>query len=479
MEMRKMANAGCTGIVIAFVRSLILVVVVLVVAGCSTAVKHPEKGVLEKIPNHWTFSATINELPITSNLLSLINSNQVNLLVHEALNNNPDLHATAQRLKASGLLSESVGALRYPVVNADYEQSRTNQATDPFSGEKIVTGSKKIGLAFNWELDLWGRLSDEYRASQKTYEAHVYDYKYAMDALATRVIQTWIGQIAIRKTMSVNQERLNNLRDMESIQLERYKGGIGNLDELSSVRSRIQPVVVAIQDNQAEINRSVRKLEVLLGRYPEGKIDSGTQLPIIARAPVKLPAETLLKRPDVQAAILRLEAARKASDASSKAQLPDLRLSGQIFKQAASLNNLGDSFRYWGILGSIFQPLFDAGRLNKEKEAKETEVEASISELRQTILVALKEVEDVFEAEEVLCLQRAAIRAALRESVNNRVYYQDRYRKGLEPLQGYLEAREHELEVMKQLDVIETEILKNRVDMALAVGVGIEGVDVK
>jgi outer membrane protein, multidrug efflux system len=287
------------------------------------------------------------------------------------------------------------------------------------------------------------------------------------------VIQAWIEQVSVRRLLIIEQERVSVLQRIETVLVERYKNGIENLDELSTAKSRTEIAKADLSSRNSALIQAIRKLEVLLGRYPKGELMSGGNLPVIMPPPVAVPATVLLNRPDIRAALARAESATYISSAAEKAILPELRLSGQVFKQAILLGSLGGATNYWSILGSLFQPLFEGGRIIGESRARSNEAEASLMELKEMVLRALKEAEDAFGIERDLAVQIQALEIAAQESKKNSRYCEGQYRQGLVTIQSLLIARDQEMSVAIRLNEVVAERLTNRIDLAVALGVGL------
>jgi outer membrane protein TolC len=179
------------------------------------------------------------------------------------------------------------------------------------------------------------------------------------------------------------------------------------------------------------------------------------------------------RRPDVRSAMNRLIAARRLSRAADKAKLPQLTLTGELFRSAACLGDMGSATTYWGFLGSLFQPLFAGGRIVNEARATQVETEAALMDLRSVVLRALKEVEDALDREHELAGQIMALERAVRESATSSHYFAHRYRQGLDTIQNLLLAKEQEMSVKLRLNEVAAQRLSNRIDLALALGVGI------
>jgi NodT family efflux transporter outer membrane factor (OMF) lipoprotein len=339
--------------------------------------------------------------------------------------------------------------------------------------EEITESTHTLSLNFSWEMDLWGRLADETAAAGQTVLSQREDYLLARDSLAARVIQAWIDQVSIRRSIEIETERIEVIQRIETVLMERFKDGIGSLDELSAARSRTEIARADLSARETGLMQSVRKMEVLLGRYPEGALHTGTTLPHVASPRAGIPATALLTRPDVRAAMARLAAARHTAGSARKARLPSLTLSGEVLRESARLGDIGGGESYWGILGSLFQPLFEGGRLKHEAMAREIEAEAELSALRDVILTAAGEVESVLDALKGLDAQIRAIDAALKESEISSRYFEERYRQGLDSIQTLLTAKEQEMALKERQNELSAEKLKNRIDLALALGAGV------
>lgn len=461
-------------------RTTVLCTLVLVLLlNCVSIDPNQGAGLPEDLPETWSTSLTAEQLPIATHLLDLIDAEALEGLVDEALNNNTNLQATALRLKAAGLLLSVPRSELLPAVGANLSRERNNQGINDLTGEQANKNVNRLSLGVRWELDLWGRLSDDYAASKYAVQVQAHEYQQARDALAARVIQTWIEQAAIQSFLEIEHKRVAVLRRITAVLLERYKNGIGNLDELSAARSRMEIARADLSARRAERLRVLRNLEILLGRYPRGELLPQNGLPQVDLAPVDVPASVLLKRPDVCAAIARYHEAQNSARSAAKALLPNLSLTGNIFKANARFSSLGSATHYWSVLGSLFQPLFEGGRIINASRAQHEQARAVLLDLHGVVLQALKEVEDLVDRERDVGQQIDALKIAVRESEKNSHYYDERYRQGIDSLQSLLNAREREMAVNLRLNEIIALRLRNRVDMAIALGAGLRDASIQ
>ncbi|GAH86843.1 unnamed protein product, partial [marine sediment metagenome] len=139
---------------------------------------------------------------------------------------------------------------------------------------------------------------------------------------------------------------------------------------------------------------------MLIGQPPRAELElPAASLPTVEELPTTgLPAELLRRRPDVQAAQLRLAAADLRTAVAAAELLPALRLTGGAGYQSGQLHDL---FRdgLWGIAAGLAAPLFEGGRLRAEVERAEAVVAERLSEYEQVVLLAFREVEDALVQE--------------------------------------------------------------------------------
>jgi NodT family efflux transporter outer membrane factor (OMF) lipoprotein len=455
------------------VRALILCTQVLLLSCVSTG-RLPDASLPDDLPETWATTATAETLPIAAHLLDLVEDESLKALVDEALANNLNLQATALRLKAAGFLLSEPRSRLLPGVAVTISRERNNQGVNEQSGNQTTVNSHRLSMGVRWELDLWGRLSDAYAASKYAVLTQTYEYQQARDALAARVIQTWIEQAAIQTSLAIEEKRMTVLQRISSVLVERYRNGIGNLDELSAARSRMEIARADLSERRAGRLRVLRELEVLLGRYPRGELLPRGGLPEVNVPPIDVPASVFLKRPDVRAAIARYQAARLQSRSAAKALFPKLSFAGDIFKENARFSSLGGATTYWSVIGSLFQPLFEGGRIINASRAQREQARGALLDLHEVVLQVFKEVEDLVDRERDFERQIAALEIAARESEKSSRYYDERYRQGIDSLQSLLIAREQEMAVNLRLNEVMAQRLRNRVEMAIGLGAGLD-----
>ena len=456
-------------------RYLVIFLLIVFLAGCRLH-SRPEVNLPDTIPLKWQGKISPSDLPVTASLLDLFGHEPLRSLVMNALKNNPDLGATALRLKASRLRLAQTGADRLPSASLTGSRGRNNQASDLITGKPLERNHYGLGLNIAWEIDIWGRLSNLHSQQGARHRIKEIETTGAYDSLAARVIQAWIHVVSTQQSLALQKKRVSALEQIENTILGRYTQGLGTLDELAVARTRTTVGKADISALREKHARQIRLLELLTGRYPGSGIRGIGTLPDVSLPPVQPPLTHLKKRPDIQAALASVEADELAALAAHKARLPGIGITYDRSRSAVSSGAFGSSDILWNLVANMTLPLFQGGRLISEARAAELEAEASIKALTAAILKAVKEVEDYMGLENDFQTREAFLKTAFNQARKSTSYYRTRYKTGLETIQALLNAVEQEMNIHSRIIDLRSGRLANRVDLALALGAGVKPV---
>jgi outer membrane protein TolC len=106
-----------------------------------------------------------------------------------------------------------------------------------------------------------------------------------------------------------------------------------------------------------------------------------------------MPADLLQKRPDIEAALLQVEAQDERLAAAIADRFPTFNLMGTYGVSWLDFGSIS-SGHFWSLLASASQPIIDGGRRKAEEERNRAALQESLANYRQTVLIAFQEVED-------------------------------------------------------------------------------------
>ena len=320
-------------------------------------------------------------------------------LIAQADAHNPSLQIAGLRvLEARAALGIAQSGL-YPQlqqVTADSIYLDRNQ-----SGGALPRDSSawQYGAGFNigWELDFWGRFSRAIEASDATYFATQASYEDVLVLLRAQVADTYF---ALRTT----EARLNIARENAKLQQRSYeiterlfnRGNSAELD-LQQAKTQYLGTLSTIPELEAQVLRTRNALAVLLG-LPPGPLprlaENEGLIPLVDTAVLQdVPANLLLRRPDVRAAEL-LAAAQSARIGVAETDFyPSITLLGTIGWSATTLDGASDN-RDLGAGPSLTWNLFDHGRISNNVRVQDARLQQLIEAYRDSVLQAAREADD-------------------------------------------------------------------------------------
>jgi multidrug efflux system outer membrane protein len=253
---------------------------------------------------------------------------QLTGLVEEALGSNFSLRESWARLDQARALAVQSGARLIPDLSLTTGASVSRQGTRATTD---TVESYSLGLTSGYEIDLWGRLRSEQQAAALAVAATREDLNAAAVTLAANVATRWIGVISQRMQKALLEQQLaSNQTLLELVELRFRKSLASALDVFQQrqvvAQSRAQlPLVEQIE------RELLNELTLLLGRAPfavPSIRSTGLILPTDIPA-TGLPARLLAYRPDIRAAMRRLEAADYTVAAARADRLPAISLTAR------------------------------------------------------------------------------------------------------------------------------------------------------
>ncbi|WP_271271011.1 TolC family protein [Aliamphritea hakodatensis] len=444
----------------------------LVLSACSSLQPSQDERTAQAlaVPAQWQENSPTPQQPLTSQLLDLIGDPGLGTLIRQTLAANYDLRQTALRLQEQRLVSHKEAGATLPELNLNLNSDR----------KKDAATSHALSLDLSWEADVWGRLADRSQAADATTESLELDYRAARDSLAARTIQGWLDIQMRARIINAESQWLNSLEDTEGVIQERFLSGLdgsNSLADLEAARANAaltRASLAARQQNQANAWRQLAALQGTAGTDKlVATLPLSATIPSVSNPPARLPADVLANRPDLQAALLSIDAADALARASHKQLLPSFNLTASLSNSAGNLGDLLSGSTAWSLLGQLTAPLFNAGRLKADAEIADLQAERSYLSYQQALLTAVNEVETALGQETSLAEQQTQLQAAVQHSEASLEHYQARYRSGLNDILDLLTAQQNAFNNRIRLLEIQQARLTNRITLGLALGMGV------
>ena len=455
----------------------VAVLAAVALTACSTPERPVAADVVPPQPKSWAHGG--NTEPIDHNWWQSLGAPELTRAIHNTLRQNFDLKAAQARLAAAAAQARLAGSALYPTLDLGGGATRQRSVfvglpfggTGPFSNTFNNFG---VNLNASWEIDIWNRLGAAEDASLADMQASAADLRALHQSLAGQTAKAFYATVEARQQIALATETLASYRVSESQVESRFRRGVRSA--LDFRLARTQRVGAETQKHIWEevFARTVRQLQFLQGRYPDGKEALPATLPDPADAiAVGLPADVIRFRPDVTAAARRLAAAGFRVDEAQASLYPQLSLSGSIGTTSDRTNDLLDiDFLVWTLAANLVAPILDGGARRAQRDATIYREHEAVANFAQSILTAYTEVESLLAAEVFVRRQLETLALANAESQAARNLSEDRYRRGLGDFITVLAAQRSALNLEAQRITTQRQLLDLRVDLHLALGGG-------
>ena len=459
-----------------------LLLLALCLPGCLTRSRDGRDLLDLEVPATYQAAArTAGERNADVGWIDQLGAPSLSTLVEEALERNRDLKVASSRMDAAGASARVTGADRLPQLSFDADARRfqrvlTQSSRLVGSGADDVTRDRvnDYGLAMrlNWEIDLWGKLSDRTRAARTEYVASQAEYYAARLSLAAATAGAWFNLLEAESQYALAKQTLENFTSAYEIVDRGFNRGVNPALDVRLAKANVAGAEARVNIRDRQRDGARKSLEVLLGRYPAGTLASAGELPALTSPiPSGLPSELLNRRPDLVAAEYRLEASLDRSLASRKERLPSLTLTGNAGISSDELARALDLDRLvWNIAAGITQPVFQGGRIEGNIELSDARQEEALQGYAQQVLEAFEEVERSLAAERFLVAEVRFLDEAARESTAAEELALDEYQKGLVDITTVLDSQRRSFESRSALLEARNLLLQNRIDLYLALG---------
>lgn len=356
-------------------------------------------------------------------------------------------------------------------ISSNSSSSRSSLIT-PFE-----TSVFQLGFDSFWELDLAGGL-------RKSVTAADADIRAAEDArndvrvfVAAEVGRNYVALRGAQKQLAIVRENIALQEDSVRLTESRQRAGLA--PELDVIRANAQfnQTRAEAPPLDAEIDRATHALAVLLGRPPEdltSRLRLEGSLPSVPSSfPGGVPADLLLRRPDLRRSAAEITAASARAGVARAELYPKLSLSGLIGRQATSLAGFALGIGNFFSAGPILRlPLFTAGRIRSNVAVEDARLEQATVHYETAVLNALSDVENALgdlgrEKERADRLRASEVQN--RDAVS---LTRELYSKGLGDYLAVLDAQRELLTAQRQLAQSETAVLLDWISLYKVMGGG-------
>lgn len=453
----------------------------MILTGCGVQVPDSRLGaVASEVPGRWAASREA-KAGIDTNWVSRIGGRRAVALVNEALSANADIRIAAERVRRAEAVAKTEGSRRNPQVTAGLDGNRAKQlfVGFPFGDGGIpssISNTFGSNLQVAWEPDIWGFRRAGQEALIASAQAEGYAFRAARASLAGQVMRAWLAAAEANEQIALLMKSEKLLKTTLEIVRDRFISALseegGSAAQFRLAESEVASNEAMIAQWQGELARSVRELELLLGRYPKGIAESARTLPKVPpRPPVGLPSELLLRRPDILEAERRFASTGSFLKQGKLAFFPSFNITARTGTTTDAFRQvLNSDFGVWSLAGSLAQPIWAGGALRSEYSRLKSDERSALAQLQKTVLAAFGEVEQALVAGEYLAGREQGLQKGFSSAEEATRAAQENYAGGTGDALTLINSQSTQITLGQQLVTVARLRLENRVTLHLALG---------
>jgi NodT family efflux transporter outer membrane factor (OMF) lipoprotein len=393
-------------------------------------------------------------------------------LVERSLVMNQDLAASGARLRQAREMSIAARSLYFPnvILGGSAERSKS-RFRGPVGGANLAD-SFAVPVDFNYEMDVWGKVRRQVESATALSDAAGETLNALRLSVAGEVVQTYWALRAVDADREVLTRTLEIRRKaLDLLDKRRHEGSISGLD-----LARAETEVATAEADRIRLDQQrvglVNALAVLEGSAATGfTVVEQTALPKPPNIPGSLPSEMLRQRPDIRAAERRVAAANANIGVASAAFYPSFSIGASSGFDSTRMAGLFQaSSLVWSLGTSATLPITSAKWLNAQRNAAVAAHAAASAEYRQTVLEAIREVENALQAAVLLERRQTAQDKALECARKTLELSAKRFKSGLESFLDVVDAERTRLDAERAANAIRAERLAVSVSLIKALG---------
>jgi outer membrane protein, multidrug efflux system len=412
----------------------------LLLAGCTVGPDYVRPPVEQ--PLSFKSQPTSDEAPlIAPDWWQLYRDPELDQLIASAQASNQTLRQAVARVDQARALVRVAGSFFYPTISLDprfIRESLSGNRDSTVTGRRELRGVTindwLIPLDLTYEIDVWGRIRRSIESARAQATASAYDLGVVQLTVETDVAQFYYNLRALDAQVQILRETVVSYREQVRLLSAQLKSGLVSPIVLYQAQAQLQATLAQQRDIERARADQEHALAILCGR--PAPLFTVASNPLHEASPPDvppgLPAQLLVRRPDVAEAEQNLVAANAQIGVATATFYPTFTLTAAAGFQSASASSI---FNWRSAVASIAPsvsfPIFQGGRLTANLEATEAVYRQTVAAYVNQVLVAYADVEDALTDLHALSDEVGNLREAVSASQNYRRLAQAQYKFGL------------------------------------------------
>jgi multidrug efflux system outer membrane protein len=319
-------------------------------------------------------------------------------LIQTVLSSNLDLLTAIARVEEARAIYGFSKADLWPWFGYNISAGANNLSENSQQAGIGIQGPSYSGFAtMSWEVDLFGKLRHQKRSAWAQYLAEENNAHAVRVSLIAETATLYFLLRDADNLLNIANKTVNSRAESLRIISERFKKGyVSELDQLQA-QQQLAIAMAAVPNAEQRVINTQNAIRVLKGQtpgiIPRGQSIYDQQLP--PEIPAGIPAELLLRRPDVIAAEQTLISQTEEIGVAVAMRFPSISLTGFLGAASPDLTTIVDPASLaLGITGNLLGPIFEFGKNKRRVDAQRYRAEQYSLQYQKTVLNAFAEVDN-------------------------------------------------------------------------------------
>ncbi len=364
---------------------------------------------------------------------------------------NQEMIAALHRVEQARAISQAANSAAFPGISFDPSATRGRRSGTVSDTSSNLTGRTTTNLTLplnlGYEIDFWGKIRRGTEAAKAETEADEALRRQLQLTLQSELAVQYFGMRSLDAEIELFEAEVELRRKALELNQKRFEAG--DTDEVDVSRaetemSATETELIGLRQNRSEFENAIA---VLIGKPSSGFRIAPSPLGFAPpRIPVSVPSELLERRPDIAAAERIMIAENARIGVAKAAFFPSVSFNGSIGLESGSTSQLFDyASRTWGLGPEISFPVFEGGLNKAELARSEARYDETVANYRQTILQAVREVDDALVAVDRLSQRFASQQRTVSAAARTVELSQQRYDAGVVAYFEVVDAQRTEL----------------------------------
>lgn len=334
----------------------------------------------------------------------IFHSNELNSLINQALQNNPNILSIQEKVKVAQNEAIISRSKIFPLIFFDGKETLEYlskngliHALNP--NRSRHTDDINLSLSVNYEVDIWWKYHNLFYASMGREKAMEAEKAQVELVVSTAITQAYFAL----KTNLVRKELYEQLLDVKTkyleLQILLQEKALESMFTPTLALEELEETQKLVDAIQAEVQNNYHIINTLRGTGPDCEI-AVDRLPISPPKEMEIPQtlslDLIARRPDLAAALWRAHAQSFEVKAAIADFYPNINLKGLIGLSALSWSSLfqGGSVQP-GVAPALHLPIFTAGAIRSGVRASTAQFNEAVQEYNALLLKSVQEVADL------------------------------------------------------------------------------------